>query len=104
MARTDEEETDRATLISDLLAGQYSNPVRIIAFNTAEGWSRRAARPKKNQPLPQRLLLGSQLGLLLGTAFGFGLRRRFGADCRRVPIPAELRLFGCTGGALSWAA
>jgi hypothetical protein len=37
---TDEKETDRATLISDLLAGQYSDPVRIIAFNTAEGCSR----------------------------------------------------------------
>jgi hypothetical protein len=26
--------------ISDLLNGQYSNPARVIAFNTAEGWSR----------------------------------------------------------------
>jgi len=23
-----------------LLDGQYSNPVRVIAFNTAQGWSR----------------------------------------------------------------
>jgi len=23
-----------------LLAGEYNEPVRIIAFNTAEGWSR----------------------------------------------------------------
>lgn len=37
---TDEESTDRDTLIRDLLAGEYINPVRIIAFNTAEGWSR----------------------------------------------------------------
>ena len=37
---TDEEGTDRETLIRDLLAGEYSNPVRIVAFNTAEGWSR----------------------------------------------------------------
>jgi len=36
----DEERTDRETMISDLIAGQYSNPARIIAFNTAEGWSR----------------------------------------------------------------
>jgi hypothetical protein len=26
--------------IDDLLEGQYSNPVRIIGFNTTEGWSR----------------------------------------------------------------
>jgi hypothetical protein len=37
---TDEGSTDRRTLITDLLDGQYSNPARIVAFNTAEGWSR----------------------------------------------------------------
>jgi hypothetical protein len=36
-------DTDRATLIHHLLEGQYSNPVRIVAFNTAEGWSRDAS-------------------------------------------------------------
>jgi hypothetical protein len=34
---TDEDGADRATLIRDLLAGEYSSPVRIVAFNTAEG-------------------------------------------------------------------
>src|SRR6478752_132048 len=37
---TDEEATSRDVLIHDLVHGQYSNPVRIVAFNTAEGWSR----------------------------------------------------------------
>jgi hypothetical protein len=37
---TEVEDTDLETLIEDLLDGQYSNPVRIVAFNTAEGWSR----------------------------------------------------------------
>jgi hypothetical protein len=37
---TDVEDTDLEKLIEDLLDGQYSNPVRIVAFNTAEGWSR----------------------------------------------------------------
>jgi hypothetical protein len=36
----DDGDTDRATLIRHLLEGQYGNPVRIVAFNTAEGWSR----------------------------------------------------------------
>jgi hypothetical protein len=36
----DEENTDRETLIRDLMEEQYSLPVRIVAFNTAEGWSR----------------------------------------------------------------
>ena len=37
---TDADNADRATLIRDLVEGQYSHPVRIVAFNTAEGWSR----------------------------------------------------------------
>ena len=37
---TDAQNADRKTLIRDLVDGQYRNPVRIIAFNTAEGWSR----------------------------------------------------------------
>jgi len=36
----DEQRTDRERVIKDLLEGQYSDPVRIVAFNTAEGWSR----------------------------------------------------------------
>ena len=27
-------------MIRDISDGQYSNPVREVAFNTAEGWSR----------------------------------------------------------------
>jgi hypothetical protein len=37
---TDEAATSRATLIRNLIDEQYEHPVRIIAFNTAEGWSR----------------------------------------------------------------
>ena len=36
----DVEATRLETVLADLLDGQYSNPVRVIAFNTAEGWSR----------------------------------------------------------------
>src|SRR5262249_30490018 len=35
-----EERTDRETVIVDLLQGQYSDPIRVVAFNTAECWSR----------------------------------------------------------------
>ena len=37
---TDEDAVDRETLILNLLSGEYKNPVRVVAFNTAEGWSR----------------------------------------------------------------
>ena len=37
---TDEAEADEATIIDNILSGQYSCPLRVVAFNTAEGWSR----------------------------------------------------------------
>ena len=37
---TGEDAADRETLIRNLLSGEYSNPVRIIAFNILGGWSR----------------------------------------------------------------
>ena len=41
---TDYETTDLETVIQDLLTGQYTNPIRVIAFNTAERWSEDVAR------------------------------------------------------------
>jgi hypothetical protein len=32
--------TDFETVVQDLLAGQYSDPNRVIAFNLREGWAR----------------------------------------------------------------
>ncbi|AMN39052.1 hypothetical protein RHPLAN_05870 [Rhodoplanes sp. Z2-YC6860] len=40
----DEEQADRETIIRGLKEGQYSNPVRIVCFNTAEGWARDVTR------------------------------------------------------------
>ena len=37
---TDEERTDRRTVVGDLLDGQYNRAMRVIAFNAAEGWAR----------------------------------------------------------------
>jgi hypothetical protein len=37
---TAEEDANHETLIRDLMDDQYSHPMRIIAFNDAEGWSR----------------------------------------------------------------
>ena len=39
-SETDADSADRETLIRDLVEGQYGHPVRIVAFNTSEGWSR----------------------------------------------------------------
>jgi hypothetical protein len=37
---TDEATADEQTVVSNVSDGEYSNPVRVVAFNTAEGWSR----------------------------------------------------------------
>jgi hypothetical protein len=37
---TDVEDTDLETVMADLLDGQFGDPVRVVAFNTAQGWSR----------------------------------------------------------------
>ncbi|WP_370058562.1 hypothetical protein [Bradyrhizobium yuanmingense] len=37
---TDEQDTDREAVLRDLLSGQYAYPLRIVAFNAIEGWSR----------------------------------------------------------------
>ena len=36
----DSEATDLETMLTDMLAGQHRNPIRVVAFNVAEGWSR----------------------------------------------------------------
>ena len=36
----DADATDYETVVKDLLAGQYSSPVRVISFNLFEGWCR----------------------------------------------------------------
>jgi hypothetical protein len=28
------------SILDDLLTGQFNNPLRVVAFNTSEGWSR----------------------------------------------------------------
>jgi hypothetical protein len=39
----DYEATDLETVIRDLLTGQYGNPIRVVAFNTAGRWSEDAS-------------------------------------------------------------
>ena len=37
---TDEAKADKETILSNIGSGEYSNPVRVVAFNSAEEWSR----------------------------------------------------------------
>ena len=35
-----EEASDRETVIQNIASGEYEHLLRVVAFNTAEGWSR----------------------------------------------------------------
>jgi hypothetical protein len=37
---TDEAAADEQTVVNNISSGEYSNPVRVVAFSTVEGWSR----------------------------------------------------------------
>jgi hypothetical protein len=48
---TDAAEADRETIIRNLISGQYGNPLRVVAFNTAEGWSQDVSEDVANEVL-----------------------------------------------------
>src|SRR6478609_10728824 len=37
---TDEAEADLENVIDNMMTGQYRDPLRVVGFNTSEGWSR----------------------------------------------------------------
>jgi hypothetical protein len=41
---TDIERTDLETVITDLMSGQFNDPVRVLAFNTLEHWAQDVSR------------------------------------------------------------
>jgi hypothetical protein len=50
---TDAAEADRETIIRNFISGQYRDAVRVVAFNTAEGWSRDVSEDIANAVLDQ---------------------------------------------------
>jgi hypothetical protein len=36
---TEVKQTDLETIITDLISGQFNDPIRVVAFNTLEHWS-----------------------------------------------------------------
>jgi hypothetical protein len=53
--------SDLESVISDLISGQYDNPVRIVAFNTAEGWSEDASEDIACEIMRRVGLAGAEL-------------------------------------------
>jgi hypothetical protein len=60
-AETDLGEADLETTISDLMSGQYSDPVRVVAFNTSEHWSEDASEDIAREIMRRLDLAGDEL-------------------------------------------
>jgi hypothetical protein len=37
---TDERDANKETVVDNMISGQYTCPLRVVAFNVAEGWAR----------------------------------------------------------------
>jgi hypothetical protein len=81
---TDPAEADRETIIRNFLNGQYSNALRVVAFNTAEGWSRDVSediadevleRPSTRTTIWEKRPSGSLIGTLRRARSGRPRRR-----------------------------
>ena len=60
-AETDVGEAGLETTISDLMTGQYSEPVRVVAFNTSEHWSEDASEDVAREIMRRLDLAGGAL-------------------------------------------
>ena len=82
----DYEATDLETVIEDLLSGQYNDPVRIVAFNTAERWSEDVSEDVAHE-LRMRCDLQMQRCAIVHSRF-----RRATRGCRLAAIDIASRL------------
>jgi hypothetical protein len=60
-AETDIGEADLETTITDLMSGQYNDPVRVVAFNTAEHWAEDASEDVAREILRRLDLAGREM-------------------------------------------
>jgi hypothetical protein len=58
---TDVDKANFETIIGDLMSGQYGDPVGVVAFNTAEGWSGDASEDVAREILRRIDLTGQEL-------------------------------------------
>ena len=72
---TGELESDRETIVTNLMKGEYDRPIRVTAFNLAEGWARDVsaeiareivARAGHDLPPGIRRFVGSHVQPILG--------------------------------------
>ena len=62
---TDAERSDLETVVADLMAGEFNEPIRVVAFNTSEHWADDVSRQiageiqercdLADEPIPERI-------------------------------------------------
>ena len=60
-AETDLGEADLETTITDLMTGQYRDPLRVVAFNTSEHWAEDASEDVAREIMRRLDLAGGAL-------------------------------------------
>jgi hypothetical protein len=60
-AETDVGKADLETVIGDLMSGQYSDPIRVVAFNTTEHWAEDASEDVVREIMRRLDLTGHDL-------------------------------------------
>jgi hypothetical protein len=83
-AETDLGEADLETTISDLMPGQYGDPVRVVAFNIAERWAEDASQDVAREIMRRLDLAGHELPstILAFVERHLNLKARAQATCR----------------------
>src|SRR6185436_8923437 len=76
----DNEATDLETVLQDLLTGQYSHPIRVVAFNTAERWSEDVSEDVAHE-LRRRCIYRCASFPLRFLILSKGTRAEIGASC-----------------------
>ena len=76
------EATELENVLQSLLGGQYSNPVRVVSFNTDKGWSRDVSEDVADE-IRRRCDL--QMTVVPANLQDF-VERHEGSDCRQLAL------------------
>jgi hypothetical protein len=60
---TDIAEADFDTMVRNIISGEYRNPLRVVAFNAVEGWSRDVSEDIANEVLDRTNCTDATLGV-----------------------------------------
>jgi hypothetical protein len=83
---TDLAEADFDTMVRNIISGEYRNPLRVVAFNTVEGWSRDVSEDIANAVLDRTYDTDATLNV--GTRRFIDMHMTPGA--KRPPAPSVL--------------